>query len=102
MYIQCHIITLICLGMLSKSLGQTLRVATALHVLFHFLSESDALVEAIPDIISEQAIVAAIDFVEVCCQQTAYIAGRGEIQEEIKHIDAGMQCRYIYSCIYIV
>ena len=67
-----HIHNIITL-MLSKSLGQTLRVATALHVLFHFLSESDAsvyAVEAIPDIISEQEIVAAIDFVEVCCQQT--------------------------------
>lgn len=70
--------------MLSKSLGQTLHVAASLHVLFHFLS--DASEEAIPDVICEQAIVAAIDFIEVCCHQTAFTAGR---EQEIKLIDAG-------------
>ena len=30
------------------------------------------------------AIEAAIHFVEVCCQQVAYIAGRGDLDEELK------------------
>lgn len=78
--------------MLSKSLGQILRVAVSLHVMFHFLSDhstSDDYDEAIPNVICEQAIIAAIDFVEYCCQHTAFIACRGNIDEEIKLINAG-------------
>lgn len=33
--------------------------------------------------ISDPAIVAAIAFVELCLQQTAYIAGRGDIKKDI-------------------
>lgn len=73
--------------MLSKSLGQTLRVSALLHIIFHFLS--DASDNPLPDTISENAIVAAIDFVEVCCQQAAYIAGRKDIKKEIEHMEAG-------------
>lgn len=65
-------------GLLSKSMGQTLRVAASMHVLFRLEDE-----EPLPSTISDQAINAAIDFVEVCCQQTAYIAGRGKIHDEI-------------------
>lgn len=39
--------------------------------------------------ISPAAIEAAIHFVEVCCQQAAYIAGRGELDEELKLIVQG-------------
>ncbi len=89
--------------MLSKSLGQTLRVAASLHVLFHLLSDTSQ--ESLPDVISEQAVIAAIDFVEVCCQQTAYIAGRGEIEKEIKLIEAGAYIFYVglgmYEQMYI-
>lgn len=58
--------------MLSKSTGQILRVSVALHVLFHMENE-----DPLPDTVSQAAIEAAINFVEVCCQQTAYIAGQG-------------------------
>lgn len=34
---------------------------------------------------------AAINFVTLCCQQTAFIAGRGEIQEEIQDLVC-MEC----------
>ena len=54
--------------MLSKSLGHILRVSTALHVLFHTEIDKD-----LSDTISQSAVDAAIDFVEVCCQHTAYI-----------------------------
>ena len=36
--------------------------------------------------ISRAAISAAIHFVEVCCQQTACLAGRGELDKELKLI----------------
>ena len=64
--------------MLSKSLGQILRVSAALHILFNIESEDD-----IPDIISNSAIEAAINFVETCCQHTAYICGHGVIARTV-------------------
>lgn len=39
--------------------------------------------EALPDVICGQAVTAAINFVDYCCQQTAFMAGRGDIDEEI-------------------
>ena len=78
--------------MLSKSLGQILRVSAAMHVLFHMDSE-----DPLPDIISESAIAAAIDFVEVCCQHTAYVTGRGDINTEVDLVETGrlMACRCV-------
>ena len=69
--------------MLSKSKGQSLRVATALHVLFHVGS-----FDSISDQITEEAIAASVNFVGLCCQQTAYIAGRGDIKEDIQIVKA--------------
>lgn len=71
--------------MLSKSKGLILRVAGVLHVLFKLDTPDD-----IPDTISEQAIVAAQDFVDVCCQHTAFVAGRGDIQEAIQQLQLGL------------
>ena len=65
-------------------MGQILRVSAAMHVLFHVESK-----EELPFVISEQAISAAIDFVEVCCQHTAYLTGRGSIAEELKVLESG-------------
>ena len=39
--------------------------------------------------ISTTAIDAAIHFVEVCCQRTAYIAGRGNLDKELQMIMQG-------------
>ena len=72
-------------GMLSKSLGQIIRVSAAMHVLFNLDLEE----EELPATISDAAIQAAIDFVEVCCQHTAYITGRGNINEELEHLQSG-------------
>ena len=36
------------------------------------------------NIISEVAVRAAIDFIQLCCQQTACIAGRGMLEEELQ------------------
>ncbi len=84
-------------GTLSKSKGQILRVAAAFHILFEAASiedkddhedndedsQSGALLE-----ISEVAMLASINFVELCCQQTAFMAGRGNIGEDIELIKA--------------
>ena len=68
--------------MLSKSRGQVLRVAATLHVLFHLDTPL-----SIPDNISEAALRAAVNFVEVCVQHAAYIAGRGNISESIEALE---------------
>ena len=73
------------IGMLSKSKGLSLRVAGVLHVLFHLGSD-----DVIPKAISEKAIVAAQDFVDVCCQHTAYLAGRGDIEDAIHKLQQGL------------
>ena len=65
--------------MLSKSRGQILRVAAVLHVLFHFNNP-----HCIPPEISEQALKAALDFVEVANQHVAYLAGKGVITDAIE------------------
>lgn len=71
--------------MLSKSKGQVLRVAAALHVLFNLGSK-----EVVPKEISEEAMMAAINFVRLCCQQTAFKGGRSEISEEIQIIKSSV------------
>ena len=35
------------------------------------------------EVVAEKALKAAINFVEVCCQHTAFIAGRGNISDEL-------------------
>ena len=69
--------------MISKSMGQILRVSAVMHTLFNLGDEE------LDSTISPAAIEAAIHFVEVCCQQAAYIAGRGELDEELKLIVQG-------------
>lgn len=64
--------------MLSKSKGQLLRVAAVLHVLFYLDSVDD-----IPSLISERALKAADNFVSVCLQHAAYMAGRGLMEDAI-------------------
>ena len=73
------------LGLLSKSMGQILRVAVCIHALFTIESAS----EPIPTSISTEAVKAAIDFVEVCSQQTAFLAGRGKIDDDIGIVSCG-------------
>ena len=69
--------------MLSKSKGETPRVAATFHMLFPLKSPEDVTPK-----ISEEAIAAAITFVGMCCQQAAFMAGRGDIREEIAIIKA--------------
>lgn len=70
--------------MLSKSKGRILRIAGTLHVLFNM---NEPL--TIPTVISEPAIKAAINLVDVCLQDAAFLAGRGDIGETIEKMITG-------------
>ena len=73
------------LGMLSKSRGHVLRLATVMHFLFH-IDDLDKELEAE---VSDSAIRAAVNFIEVSSQQTAFIAGRSIISDELAKFQAG-------------
>lgn len=70
--------------MLSKSRGHVLRVATVFHLLFHVDKE-----EPLSNEVSEEAIKASVNFIQTSCQQVAYIAGRGTIEEEFQKFQSG-------------
>ena len=87
-------------GMLGKAKGQILRVAACLQMFFddsatiHVNEEMDEeteqsmnmeieQAEELPTSIHANAIAAAINFVEVCCQHTLYITGRQLIADEV-------------------
>ncbi len=79
------------LGMLSKSKGQVLRVAAALHVLFYdtrWIDDGDIAVAGVPSTISTNAILAAENFVDTCCQHAAFIAGRSKMADEISRLSS--------------
>ena len=73
-----------CTGMLSKSKGQVLHLSTVLHLLFHYEKE-----DQLPDIVSEAVIKAAINFVQIACQQTAVITSKGTLDEFVKKCQSG-------------
>lgn len=58
-----------------------LRVAATLHVLFHMDTP-----QAIPQEISNEALSSAKNFIEVCNQHVAYLAGKGVISEAIERL----------------
>ena len=65
--------------MLSKSKGQILRVAAALHVLFNIETPL-----AVPAVISDDAVKAAVNIIDVCIQHAAFLAGRGDVEETVR------------------
>ena len=71
--------------MLSKSSGHLLSVRAVIHVLFHL--END---EPLPNTTAPSPIEAAIDFVEVCCQHTAYNIRHKMIDHELEILEAGI------------
>ena len=89
---------LTCLGMLSKSRGQVSRLAAVLHLLFHLGSEEDILQNEI----AESAIVTAIDLVKVSCQQMTFLAGRGNLQEELQAFEEGNMTVHIHEAVTIL
>ena len=80
-------------GFLSKAKGQLLRAATCLHVLFKLETPDNIEVE-----ISDQALSAAINFIDVCCDHASLITGRRSVLDEAKSSSKG---KYIttYVCI---
>lgn len=78
--------------MLSKSRGQVLRLATVLHMLFSIDNP-----ENLDEEVSETALKAAVNLVKLACQQTAYIAGKGELSDELEKFKTGINNRPL-SC----
>ena len=74
--------------MLNKSKGRILRVSAALHVLFNMHPKDQSTDESEENSIAYKAIFTAINFVEVCCQQTAYMAGQNDIWKYIQLLKA--------------
>lgn len=70
-------------GLLSKEKGQILRLAATLHILFSVDSPND-----IPEAITEEAIKAAINFVQTCCEHASLIGGR-DLDEATQSSDKG-------------
>ena len=64
--------------MLSKAKGQILCVAACLNMLFI----ENELWTSIPVLIEDKALTAAENFVDVCCQHAAYLAGREDVIEK--------------------
>ena len=70
--------------MLSKAKGQILHVAASLHVLSNINTPL-----TIPQEISDDAIKAAVDLVDVRIQHAAFLAGRGNVDETIQGLIEG-------------
>ena len=84
---------------MSKSRGQVLRVAAVFHVLFSVDPEREASKEeANPDILCEDAVIASINFVKTACQHALYIAGKGNLEEELHVTNTGT---YVYVRYYV-
>ena len=83
-HLKYLISTSICIGLLSKSKGQIIRIAATLHVLFNIETPL-----AIPTVISDAAIKAAINLVDVCIQHAAFLAGRGDVEETVQEMIKG-------------
>lgn len=71
-------------GLLSKSRGHVIRVAAVLHLLFHLGKEGP-----LPELIEESTVEAAVDFMKVSIQQTAFVAGKGLIEDEVDKFKSG-------------
>ena len=56
-----------------------------MHIAFLLESPHD-----IPKEISQKALEAAQDFVDMCCQHAAFMAGQGEIADEIQQLQTGL------------
>ena len=101
--LQCTCI----IGMLSKSKGQILRVSAILHTLFSLDEDdchdlSDDLDIHVSEVITEKALKAAEDFVSVCLKHTAYMAGRGGLDEAIKQAKKGIIIKSVTSLMDVI
>lgn len=75
--------------MLSKSKGQILRFTGCLHCLFQVdqIDDSESPEEyEIPSVVTDDAVRAAINFVETCMNHTLYLCGRNGSKEEVSSV----------------
>ena len=72
-------------GVLSKSRGQVFRLTVVMHMLLH-IDDPD---QQLSVVIDERAIKASVNFVQLACQQTLFIAGKGKLEEEMEKFRAG-------------
>ena len=98
-------------GMLGKAKGQILRVAACLHMFFDDSATSNKEMDdeteqsmnmeiELPTLINADAIAAAINFVQVCCQHTLYITGRQLIADEVNKYKYTEGTVYdVYTCV---
>ena len=83
--------------MLSKCKGQFLRVTGCLHALFAIdddawqLPSADQPLQEITSVVSDAAVMAAINFVRTCMNHTMYLCGRNSVNEEVKHIKMDLE-----------
>ena len=52
--------------------------------------------EELNEEVSEAALKAAVNFVKLACQQTAYIAGKGELGDELEKFKTSWFVTYLY------
>ena len=62
-----------------------LRVAAILNALFHLETPL-----CVPEVISDEAVKAAINFVDVTIQHAAYLAGRGDVDDAVQSLQKGI------------
>ena len=86
--------------MLSKAKGQILRVSASLSLLFSIGNDEDTIHEPAVTHISEDVLRADINFVDVCCEHTAFMAGRGAISEEISGLVDGIIIHQYYASFF--
>ena len=82
------------IGMLSKAKSQILRVAACMHMLFSDFKDIEnedviPVVNQISTEISEAALIAAENFVKMCCQHCLFLSGKGILDNEIKRYSEG-------------
>ena len=80
--------------MLSKAKGQILRVTATMHILFHLEKEDDE----ICDVILDDAIKAAINFIMTSIQHTAYMTGRSTVVQEVEIAESGKCVGTLTGC----
>jgi hypothetical protein len=81
-------------GILSKAKGQILRVSACLNVFFsdQEIDHNNATIKVsphVPLVITEDAIIAAQNIVDMACQHCMLLAGKRSIEEELKRFSTG-------------
>ena len=91
--------------MLAKAKGQILRVAACLQMLFCDEDGPEVpatMQENIPMEIGEKAVLAAQNYVDICCQHVCFLARNKTIEEVVQHYEGlGSKNIIILSCIRI-